>query len=155
MADENINTAVAEYSYTVERGKIREFTLAIGDPNPIYTDAQEALSHGYQDIIVPPTFGIVIDLWSGYDFWAQTLAMGMDPFMIIHGEQEYEYYGPVYPGDRITVVSRLVGDETKEGRTGTMRMVRVENIYTNQHGEKVMVGRSTRIERKQEGVGAK
>lgn len=147
MAYDNKITPVAEYSYTVERGKIREFTLAIGDNNPIYTDVREANAQGYDDIPAPPTFGTVIDLWSGYDFWAQTKAMGMDPFMVIHGEQEYEYYGQIFPGDRITVTSRVIGDETKEGRTGSMRMVRSEHVYTNQRGERVMVGRSTSIQR--------
>jgi len=140
---------IAGYTHTVERGKIREFVLALGDPNPLYTDPEAARARGYRDLIAPPTFGIVIDLWSGYDFWAQTRELGMDPFLVLHGEQEYLYFGPIHPGDTITACQRLAADETKRGRTGAMRLVRVETVYTNQRGERVLVGRSTRIQREQ------
>ena len=39
---ELIGLELPSYTYTVERGKIREFALAIGDPNPIYYDEEAA-----------------------------------------------------------------------------------------------------------------
>ena len=47
-------------SYTapeeVGRASIRYFAQAIGDLNPLYLDAEYARSHGYRDVIAPPTW---------------------------------------------------------------------------------------------------
>ena len=46
--------------YEVSRVKIADFAEAIGDRNPLYTDASAANAAGYPDVIAPPTFPIVI-----------------------------------------------------------------------------------------------
>ena len=43
------------YEFHVERGKIREFADAIGDPNPIYRDPGYAEKSASGGIIAPPT----------------------------------------------------------------------------------------------------
>ncbi|MFD0851109.1 MaoC family dehydratase N-terminal domain-containing protein, partial [Actinomadura adrarensis] len=50
--------------YEVSRVKIRDFAQAIGDPNPIYRDAEAAKAAGHPDVIAPPTFPIVVSLGS-------------------------------------------------------------------------------------------
>ena len=37
------------------RAAIRYFAAAVGDANPLYTDAAYAREHGYDDVIAPPT----------------------------------------------------------------------------------------------------
>lgn len=46
--------------YEVGREKIREFAAAVGDTNPVYSDPEAAKSHGYPDVIAPPTFVFAI-----------------------------------------------------------------------------------------------
>src|SRR5260370_20907477 len=43
------------YEFHVERGKIREFADAIGDPNPLYRDPDYAARKGFAGIVAPPT----------------------------------------------------------------------------------------------------
>ena len=43
------------YEFHVERGKIREFADATGDPNPIYRDPDYAAEMGFAAILAPPT----------------------------------------------------------------------------------------------------
>ncbi|MFZ5632837.1 MAG: FAS1-like dehydratase domain-containing protein [Bacillota bacterium] len=57
-----VGTSFPAYSFTVERGKIREFAAAIGDMKDIYLDPKKAVEAGYADVTVPPTFGTVINL---------------------------------------------------------------------------------------------
>ena len=44
------------YAVTVERGKIKEFARAIGDPSPFYLDDRVGAASEWGDIIAPPTF---------------------------------------------------------------------------------------------------
>ncbi|MEA3486688.1 MAG: MaoC family dehydratase N-terminal domain-containing protein, partial [Thermodesulfobacteriota bacterium] len=57
MADlSKIGTEYSPIIWEVERGKIREFAKAIGDPNPVYLDKEAAIAEGYKDTPAPPTF---------------------------------------------------------------------------------------------------
>lgn len=46
--------------YEVGREKIREFAVAVGDANPVYTDPEAAKAFGHLDVIAPPTFVFAI-----------------------------------------------------------------------------------------------
>jgi acyl dehydratase len=131
------------YTFVVERGKIREFALAIGDDNPIYHSKEEAVSQGFRDVPLPPTFATVIDLWAGSDFEELAAALELNPLKVLHGEQEYQYLGVVYAGDEITGKSKVISAVAKKG----MNMFTLETVYFNQREERVLVARSTIIER--------
>lgn len=140
-------TELPPYTFVVERGKIREFVQAVGDPNPLYTDREHAAREGYADVIAPPTFGICINFWGGWDFPTLCRMLGLDPAKVLHGEQEYEYFKEIYPGDEITARPKLAKVLKKGGQAGGMKLIVLETSYFNQDGEKVLVGRSTIIER--------
>ena len=40
----------------VEKGAVRKFAEAIGDPNPLYVDEEAAKASRYGGLIAPPTF---------------------------------------------------------------------------------------------------
>ncbi|HBV98495.1 MAG: hypothetical protein JL50_20665 [Peptococcaceae bacterium BICA1-7] len=137
-----------EYTMTVERGKIKELAGAIGDPNPIYSDAGAAKAAGYRDITIPPTFMQVIDMWSGVlGFEEQCRALEMNPLKVLHGEQEFEYLADIYPGDVISGAARVANVAVRTGSSGGMNIFKLETRYTNQHGQLVMVSRASIIER--------
>jgi len=70
-------------------------------------------------------------------------------FMVLHGEEEYEYYKEIYPGDVITGKPKVVKMEEKTSKSGSkMDMVTVEVVYVNQNNEKVARSRSLLVERK-------
>lgn len=132
---------LASFSFTVERGKIKEFVQAIGDRNPIYTDKEYAVKQGYDDVIAPPTFGTVIDLWGGPDFQKLCALLEINPLKVLHGEQEYEYGVAICPGDVITARQKLGAVSRKEGKRGGMNFINLDTTYVNHHGEQVLTAK--------------
>ena len=132
----------------MERGKIRELAKAIGDPNPIFQDREAARKEGYKDTPAPATFLTVPMMWStSMPFVITDLAINF--MMVLHGEEEYEYYQEIYPGDVITATPKIAAIEEKTSKSGRkMDMVTVELLYTNQRNEKVARARSLLVERK-------
>ena len=149
MADySKVGKEYAPVIWEVERGKIRELAKAIGDPNPIFSDREAAVSEGYKDMPTPPTFLTVPMMWStSMPSVINDLAINF--MMVLHGEEEYEYYQEIYPGDVITAKPKVAAIEEKVSKSGRkMDMVTVELLYVNQRGEKVAKARSLLVERK-------
>lgn len=121
---------------------------AIGDPNPIFQDREAARKEGYKDTPAPATFLTVPMMWStSMPFVITDLAINF--MMVLHGEEEYEYYQEIYPGDVITATPKIAAIEEKTSKSGRkMDMVTVELLYTNQRNEKVARARSLLVERK-------
>ncbi len=89
--------------YEVSRAKIADFADAIGDPNPVYRDAEAARALGYPDVVAPPTFPIVLTLPAGHQFTFDPEA-GVDYGRVVHGEQRFVHERPLHPGDVVQVV---------------------------------------------------
>ncbi|HVL90402.1 MAG TPA: MaoC family dehydratase N-terminal domain-containing protein [Actinomycetota bacterium] len=143
-----LNTALVgkEYPkspvYEVGREKIREFAMAIGDPNPLYTDESAAKAAGYADIIAPPTFLTII----GFKFGPSIVLdpeLGLDYTRVVHGEQEFELKRPVVPGDRLTGTPKIVDISAK----GKNEFLTYEAVITAESGEEVAIARSTIVSR--------
>jgi acyl dehydratase len=134
----------APYEFRVERGKIKEFADAIGDPNPIYRDPDYAAKTAVGAIMAPPTF------LRTFLYEPRTAAEALkvrDWSYIVHGEQEFEYLAPIVAGDVLTVQERIVSITEKQSRrAGTLHVAVIEATYTNQRGETVQVARRTLVE---------
>jgi acyl dehydratase len=130
------------YEFRVERGKIKEFADAIGDPNPIYRDPAAAAPLG--GIVAPPTFLRTFL----YEPRTSVDALEVkDWSYIVHGEQEFEYFAPIFAGDVLTARERIVSVTEKESRrAGRLHIAVIETVFHNQRGEKVQVDRRTLVE---------
>lgn len=135
------------YSFEIEKGKIKELVMAIGDDNPIYTSLDAAKEAGYDGIPIPLTFLNTIDLWGGYGFEEKANNLKINLLKVLNGEQEFEYLGDIYAGDKITVTSKVVHHETKTGSSGRMDLITTENQYRNQHDKLVAISRNVLINR--------
>ena len=134
--------------WEVERGKIRELVRAIGDKNPIYSNREIAEKEGYQDCPASPTFLTIPTMVAG-SMATAVLDLQINFAMVLHGEEEYEYYREIYPGDVISGVPTVMSIEEKTSKSGrAMDMVTMEIVYTNQRAEKVAKVRSVIVERK-------
>jgi len=135
-------------TWEVERGKIRELAKAIGDPDPIYLDKEAAIAQGYPDTPASPTFLTVPMMWA--DKMPVVINdLKINFMMVLHGEEEYEYYQQIYPGDVITGTLRVAKMEEKESKSGSkMDMITLEVLYTNQRGEDVAKARTLMVERR-------
>ncbi|MFB5284138.1 MaoC family dehydratase N-terminal domain-containing protein [Peribacillus sp. Hz7] len=128
---EKIGMKLDTYTFKVEKGKIKELALAIGDLREEYLNGEAIL----------PTFPTVIDFWGGGASTSDLL--GLNVKKVLHGEQEYEYLGEIKPGDEITVTGVVEKVYTK----AAMNFVILKKEFVNQHGETVLISRSTVIER--------
>lgn len=148
MADKSaVGKEYEGFTWEVERGKIRELVQAIGDPNPVYVDKKKAKNEGYQDVVAPPTFVTVPAMWSGIG--AKIIQdLKINYARILHGEERYEYFQEIYPGDTLTGRVKIVSIETKPGKSGDMDILTRETLYTNQRGEPVVKATTVTVERK-------
>ncbi len=149
MADKSkVGKQYSTPPWEVERCKIRELVRAIGDPNPIYVDKQAAIKEGYKDTPAPPTYITVPANWqSQTEQFMKDLSINY--MMVVHGSEEYEYHKEIYPGDVLTGTTRVASIVEKESKSGKkMDVITIETEFRNQSGEKVLVARTTMIERK-------
>jgi len=149
MADKSlVGKSAKPFTMPIEWSKVREFARAIKDRNPVYFDPEVAKKE-CGGVPIPPTFLMASAFWqapSAQDS-GTALDLGLDTRRILHGEQEFEYYKPIFVGDVLTGVTRLADLYEKEGgRGGKMTFAVVETEYTNQKGEKVALTRSVLIE---------
>ena len=143
----NIGRSFPPFTIEVERVKIRELAQAIGDDNPIYQSKEAAQAAGYDDIPLYPTAPTLFGFWGNRKMGMQLASTGLNVMRIIHGEEEYEYLAPVYPGDTLTGVVTILDGKTRQGQRGAMDIVTTETSYTNQHGQLVLKARTVAIVR--------
>lgn len=143
-----IGQSFPPFSIEVERGKICELALAIGDENPIYSSKAEAQAVGYDDVPLYPTFPTTFTFWGNRKMVSQLVKAGINVMRVLHGEEEYEYLAPIHPGDTLTGVFTIVDGKTRQGSAGSsMDIVTTEIQYTNQHGTPVLKARQVIIVR--------
>ncbi|MFN2543068.1 MAG: OB-fold domain-containing protein [Actinomycetota bacterium] len=138
----------------VNEAMIRHWCDAIGDGNPIYTDADAARAVGHDGIVAPPT---MLQSWvmrglapptpgprgpgSPMPELLQALAdEGFPAIVATNCDQEYARYLRV--GDRVTattVVDRV--SEEKQTALGAGHFVTTKVTFTDQHGEPVSTQR--------------
>ena len=136
-----------EFSFELERGKIRELVQAIGDTNAVYVDQVTAQQEGYKDTPAPPTFVTLPVMWSSMLFRAlKDLDIGLNK--VLHGEESYTYFQEVYPGDILTGRMKVVSMDTKSGKSGEIDLISLETVYRNQKEEQVIQANTLIVERK-------
>jgi acyl dehydratase len=144
-----------EVSYTapeeIGRASIRYFALAIGDDNPLYTDAEFAMANGYPSVIAPPTFICETNQYmnqrpDAMGYIGHRWQIPIEGCRELRGGHEYEFLRPVVPTDRITATWRIAGVQERNSSRGTpMLFLYSEAVYTNQEGERLAVNRETII----------
>ena len=128
--------------YEVSRVKIADFAEAIGDRNPLYTDAGAAKAAGYPDVIAPPTFPIVITMAASRSAIGDP-GFGINYAMVVHGEQRFTYSRPLHAGDVVTAQSTISNIRA----VGSLTMVTTETRIQTVDGEHVCTGYGTLVER--------
>ncbi len=129
--------------HEVEKGAIRRFAEAIGDPNPLALEEAAARAAGYASLVAPPTFALTLG-WS--ERFRHSLDLGTRS--ILHGEQQFEYARPVVAGDRITVKSKVADVQERAGASGPMDVIVIEDEGRDDKNELVFRTRATLILRR-------
>jgi len=134
----------------VERGAIRRFADAIGDPNPLYKDIEYAKNSRYGEMVCPigffgwPIKGGGLEQMMGMIMPAMIKA-GL--FRILDGGVDYEFFIPIHAGDTLTSYGKVADIREREGKSGKMLFITMEQTYLNQNGDKAAVARATIIAR--------
>jgi acyl dehydratase len=116
-----IGAELPTLTVTLEAGRLRFFAQAIGQTDPIYTDADAAKAAGHRDIVVSPTFlfGLEAEGPNGFT-WLTDL--GVDLAHVLHGEQSFTYHELAYAGQTVELRPRIVDVYTKKG--GSLEFIR-------------------------------
>jgi acyl dehydratase len=135
------------FELPIERGKVREFALAVGESDPLYFDPEHARAEGFPDVLAPPTF-TVTQIWQiGREEREERLGADLDYARVLHGEQEFTYKRLPFAGEVLNATMRISKDFTKEGkRGGQMRFVTYETVFTDAQEEEVLSAYYTLIE---------
>ena len=89
--------------YKVSREKIHEFADAIGERSPACHSVTAARALGYEDVVAPPTFPIVVTLPATHQLLSDP-AVAIDYSRVVHGEQRFVHARPVCAGDELQVL---------------------------------------------------
>jgi N-terminal half of MaoC dehydratase len=129
-------TSGQPWGMIVERGKIAEFAEAMQSDNPAYQGP---------DAIIPPTFLTTAARWAPPGV---RVPIGFDRMRLLHGEQEYTFYGALPKcGDTLTAQETVVDRYEKPGkRGGTMRFATVVTDYRSPDGTLFAQAKATFIE---------
>ena len=101
---------------TVERGLVRRFAEAIGDPHPIYMDEETGKQSRYGANIAPPTFPRVFD-------YGTIEQLDLPKKGLIHGEQNYHYARPLLVGEEVYCWTEIKDYYEKAGSNGFPRSI--------------------------------
>ena len=133
---------------TVRKVEFQRWAAAVGDHNPLWFVEEYARANGYRDVVAPPMYlpyvgETVVNLATlRPDGLTRGTGSGAVPLPAcprrMAGGDDYTFHEPVYPGDVITMVRRLVGLDPKVGRSGPFVLMRFHTTFTRDDG--VLVG---------------
>ncbi|HEY7415174.1 MAG TPA: MaoC family dehydratase N-terminal domain-containing protein [Ktedonobacteraceae bacterium] len=146
---DKIGHSFSPFTIEIERGKIHELALSLGDHNPIYHSREAAQAAGYEDIPLFPTTPTMFNFWGNPHFVENLVSLGLNVMRILHLEEEYEYVAPVYPGDVLTGVSTVVDGKTRQNKNSSMDILTMETRYSSQHNQLVVIARMTLVVREE------
>ncbi len=128
-----IGVPSAPAHYDVEKGHVRRFAEAIGDPSPRWGGGASS-----EDMVAPPTF-LRICVPNELEKLEMPFSRGLD------GGSEWDYFLPVRPGDTITVTQEIIDFSEKHGKLGAMLIETRQNSFVNQRGELVATEKTVGI----------
>jgi acyl dehydratase len=135
-----IGKAYGPIKYEIGREKMREYASAAKDGRPIYHDEEFAATTQYGDIIGMPNFAAVYGLrGAGMVLLDQEVKLNLA--MLVHGAQEFEWFGVVKPNDVIMETGKIADIYEK----GNLDFVVYEGEAMNQDDELVCRSRATFI----------
>lgn len=107
---------------TVERGAVKKFAQAIGDPAPIYINEAAGRNSKYKRNIAPSTFPVTFDFGSISELKLPNKGL-------IHGEQSFHYKRPLLVGEDVYCHMEIKDYVEKKGSNGYLGF-----LILNQYG---------------------
>jgi acyl dehydratase len=136
------------YRFTVGLEHLRDFVAATGmgvpgrlfrtpppAPHPWTWDEQAAAASPWGGLVAPPAFASTFAV-EPFAAACADPALGIDVRRLVHGEQEFEFLGPIRPGDVLTTSGELTDLKVR----GRLEIFQITTTSVNQRGETVVRG---------------
>lgn len=124
--------------YRVSRVKIAEFAEAVGAISPLHTDPQAAQEAGYDDVVAPPTFAVVIAQRAEAEYIRDPEA-GIDFSRVVHANETFHLNRPIRAGEDISTRVHVTNIVTR----AAISMVTTQVHMTGASGEAIGMVEST------------
>lgn len=128
--------------YLVGREKVREFARAVQATDPASLDVEAARIAGYDDVVAPPTFAVVVQEHALAQLLADADA-GIDFSRVVHGDQRFRFSRPIVAGDELSAVLTVASVKSLGGNS----MVTADTEITDATGAHVVTATSTLVVR--------
>lgn len=128
--------------YLVGREKVREFSRAVFATSPINHDPEAARAAGYDDVVAPPTFAVVVQESTLQQLLSEPDA-GIDFSRVVHGDQRFSFTRPIVAGDELTATLTVASVKTLGGNA----LVTAESSIVDAGGAHVVTAISTLVVR--------
>lgn len=138
MFEEAIGKRSEKVLNDVERGAVKKFAEAIGDPHPIYVNREYGKKSRYENNIAPPTFPRTFD-------YGTIKELKLPKAGLIHGEQEYAYKRPLGVGESVYCHSVVEKYAEKQASSGKLGFLTIKNIGEDEHGKEIFCSRTVAI----------
>lgn len=138
LYEEFVGLSSGPVENTVEKGAVRKFAEAIGDPSPLYTDEAAAKESRYGRLLAPPTFPRTFD-------YGNVPGHELPDAGLIHGEFHISYERPLFVGDEVLCSLKLKDSYDKESRGGLLGFLFFERVGETPDGERIFTMNDTVI----------
>lgn len=105
-----------------------EFATTFMETNPLYTNAEFAKAHGFRDMVVSPLMVMNVALSLGVQNDSEKAIANLGYYNVC-------FVKPVYPGDTLRSLTKVLDVKAKEGKPG---IVTIRTIALNQKNELVL-----------------
>jgi acyl dehydratase len=150
---ENVGRRYGPYRFEVGREHLRDFVAAtgMGVPGRVFRappeaahpwtwDEAAAATSPHGGLVAPPSYAACFAI-EPFAAACTDPALSIDVVRLVHGDQQFEWMGPVRPGDVLTTT----GEITSLRERGPLDFVEVTTTSVNQRGETVVRGVWTAI----------
>lgn len=129
----------------IEKGAVRKFADAIGDPNPLFRDEEVAKHSRYGRLLAPPTFAMTLE-------YGDLPGLLLPQEGLIHGEQTFYYSRPLFVGEAVYCLKRLTDVYVRGGATGKMTFLLFETRCADERDQTIQSAKMNIIIRGGEGA---
>ena len=126
----------------VEADMLRDFALATGQTDPVFSDEEAARQAGYASLLAPPTFLVALAS-KAEDPQAFLRTMVVSYEKLLHAQQSFSYQALIVAGDTITMKSEIA--DIYEKKNGALEFIIQEQKAFNQNGQQVACATSTLV----------
>ena len=118
----------------VEEGRIKFLAKTLGMTQGIYTAPDAAATLGLPGLLARPTYPFVLEI-EALELVDLVNLLDEPLEKLLHGEENFNYYEPIYAGDEITVCKKIT--DIIDKKDGALQFVISQTDFTNQHEKKV------------------